>query len=252
MKALVAEDDNHTRRAIVEILEAEGWTVAAVGDGRSAVAAFRDAKADLVCLDVMMPILSGYDACREIRALDPEVPLLFISAKSEEIDKVLGLELGADDFIQKPFGVREFLARVSAVLRRSSRGRSRGAREAPDLDGMEPFRIGPWTIRPRELRAQRSVPQAPQVVDLTQREARMLALFYIRRGEAVGRDDFLRLCWDFEHIPVSRTLDQHLVALRRKLEEDPSKPRLLRTVPGVGYRYEADAVLSCGQASPPT
>jgi DNA-binding response OmpR family regulator len=241
MKALIAEDDNHTRRAIAEILRGAGWEVTAVADGRAAVSCFREFRPDLVCLDVMMPVLSGFDACREIRAMDRSVPLLFISAKSEEIDKVLGLELGADDFIQKPFGIREFLARVAAVLRRSARDSAvPDEREKPDLDGLEPFLFGPWTVRPRELRAQTgSVPDGgPRVVDLTRRETRMLGLLFLRCGEVVGRDDFFRLCWDFDNPPASRTLDQHMVALRRKLERDPSNPALIRTVPGAGYRYE--------------
>jgi len=253
MKALIAEDDNHTRRAIAEILRGAGWEVTAVADGRAAVTCFRDFRPDLVCLDVMMPVLSGFDACREIRAMDRAVPLLFISAKSEEIDKVLGLELGADDFIQKPFGVREFLARVAAVLRRSARDpAASGDRDKPDLDGMEPFPFGPWTVRPRELRAQVENAQGggPQlggtqlgikrVVDLSRREARILGLLFLRCGEVVGRDDFFRLCWDFDNPPASRTLDQHMVTLRRKLERDPTNPVLIRTVPGAGYRYERD------------
>ncbi|MFA6507265.1 MAG: response regulator transcription factor, partial [Treponemataceae bacterium] len=246
-KALVAEDDNHTRRAIVEILQGEGWEVTAVADGRGAVSAFRETRPDLVCLDIMMPILSGFDACREIRAIDRGVPLLFISAKSEEIDKVLGLELGADDFIQKPFGVREFLARVAAVLRRSVRGAEDRGLDPPDLDGLGPFRFGPWTIRPRELRAQRldgsafaGSTGAGRVIDLSRREARILALLYFRVGEVVDRDEFFRLCWEFDNPPVSRTLDQHMVALRRKLEENPAEPRLIRTVQGAGYRYEKE------------
>ncbi len=252
MKALVAEDDNHTRRAIAEILRGAGWEVTAVADGRAAITCFRDFRPDLVCLDVMMPVLSGFDACREIRAMDRAVPLLFISAKSEEIDKVLGLELGADDFIQKPFGVREFLARVAAVQRRSGREPAMADdRGKPDLDGMEPFSFGPWTVRPRELRAQVENSQGgntphdggiqrgvKRVIDLTRREARILGLLFLRCGEVVGRDDFFRYCWDFDNPPASRTLDQHMVALRRKLEEDPSKPLLIRTVPGAGYRYE--------------
>ena len=118
MKVLVAEDDEHTRNGLVEILEAEGYQTIAARDGKEAVELFEKERPDFICLDIMMPGTSGYDVCKQIRAVDENVPLIFISAKSEEIDKVLGLELGADDFIVKPFGVKEVVARIRAITRR--------------------------------------------------------------------------------------------------------------------------------------
>jgi two-component system alkaline phosphatase synthesis response regulator PhoP len=229
MKALIAEDDLYTRRALTEILKTEGWTVLAAPDGKSAAALFREHRPALVCLDVMMPGMSGYDVCREIRAIDPAVPVLFISAKSEEIDKVLGLELGADDFIVKPFGVREVLARIRAVLRRASAPALR-----PDWDSLDDFRFGPWLVRPRELRAQREA----RVLNLSAREVRILALLYRRTGQVVSREEFFRLCWELDNPPVSRTLDQHVAQLRKKIEDDPRNPVLICTVQGEGYRFE--------------
>ena len=118
MNILIAEDDQHTREALREVLAREGHTVTACADGRAALDTFLQQRADFVCLDIMMPQLSGYDVCRAIRRVDHLVPVLFLSAKSEEVDRVLGLELGADDFLSKPFGVREFLARIAAIVRR--------------------------------------------------------------------------------------------------------------------------------------
>lgn len=232
MNALIAEDDLYTREALRAIFEEDGWTVTAAADGSEAIKIFAPNTYDLVCLDVMMPGKSGYDVCRTIRKIDQRVPVLFISAKSEEIDKVLGLELGADDFVVKPFGVREVLARVHALVRRSS-----GANTAPAPIKNEEaiFDFGPWRIIPAELRAQKENIR----IDLLPRELSMLRLLASKSGKVVSRGDFFRECWDLENQPLSRTLDQHIALLRKKIEEKPAAPTLIRTVQGVGYRYEA-------------
>lgn len=266
MNALVAEDDLYTLEALKAILEGEGWTVTACADGAEAAAAFKPGSFDLVCLDVMMGGLSGYDVCRAVRRVDQRVPVLFISAKSEEIDKVLGLELGADDFVVKPFGVREVLARVHALVRRNSLAGA-GGDSAGALEGTgsgvqaarspasaasttecspadQPFTFGPWRIVPLELRAQRADPGiagGEARVDLLPREVSMLRLLVSRPGQVISRAQFFRACWDLENPPLSRTLDQHIVHLRRKLETQGGKPRLIRTVQGVGYRHEPEA-----------
>lgn len=232
MKALVAEDDLYTRQALLAILEEDGWTVTGAADGTQAIAAFAADTYDLVCLDVMMPGKSGYDVCRAIRKTDQRVPVLFISAKSEEIDKVLGLELGADDFVVKPFGVREVLARVHALVRRAALN---GETE-PAADGSAEFNFGPWRILPAELRAWNGTVR----VDLVPRELAMLALLESKKGQVVNRVQFFRECWELDQPPLSRTLDQHIAGLRKKIEADPASPRLIRTVQGVGYRYEAE------------
>ncbi len=255
MRALVAEDDLYTLEALKTILEGELWSVTACADGADAAAAFTPGSFDLVCLDVMMGGLSGYDVCRAIRRSDQRVPVLFISAKSEEIDKVLGLELGADDFIVKPFGVREVLARVHALVRRNRLGGTDGgdrevASQAAASEASEespadrPFTFGPWRVLPLELRAQRSDPGitgGEAKVDLLPREVSMLRLLVSRPGQVISRAQFFRACWDLENPPLSRTLDQHIVHLRRKLETQGGRPRLIRTVQGVGYRHEPEA-----------
>lgn len=237
MKALVAEDDGLTRRALAEILEAEGWTVRQAPEGATAVELFAEGGYQLVCLDVMMPKLSGYDVCRLIRQTDRAVPVLFISAKSEEIDKVVALELGADDFIVKPFGVREVLARIRAILRRSGWNPETTGPSTAASSTFDPlnFVIGPWRIDKAALRAF----QADAWVELTPREWNLLALLAERPGRVVSRADFWHRCWDLDTLPQSRTIDQHIAQLRKKLEVEPAEPRLIKTVQGVGYRYEA-------------
>ncbi len=225
MKVLVAEDDVNIRGGLVEILEAEGYAVVAVGDGAGALMEFGAHQPDFLLLDIMMPGLDGYEVCREVRRRDADVPIIFISAKSEEVDRVLGLELGADDFINKPFGVKEVIARIRAVTRRCMRDRPR--------DGGR-FRMDDLEVAPSELRARRD----GRVIDLSLRDVRILQTLHRNAGRVVDRETFFRECWGYEHIPNSRTLDQHVSKLRKRVELDPKQPRLIRTVHGVGYRYE--------------
>ncbi len=228
MKVLVAEDDGNIRQGLVEILEAEGYTVVSAPDGAAALMEFGAHSPDFVLLDIMMPGIGGYDVCREIRRRDADVPIIFISAKSEEVDRVLGLELGADDFINKPFGVKEVIARIRAVTRRCMRAR-------PQRD--ESFRMGDLEVTPSELRARRG----PQTIDLSLRDVRILQTLHGHTGKVVDRETFFRECWGYEHIPNSRTLDQHVSKLRKRIELDPKQPLIIRTVHGVGYRYEEDS-----------
>jgi len=175
----------------------------------------------------MMPGKDGYEVCRAIRKRNETVPIIFISAKSEEIDRVLGLELGADDFIMKPFGVREVVARIRAVTRRCmARGPANGSQS--------PFLFGDVTVYPAELRARRG----GEAIDLSLRDIAILRLLQEHKGEVVSRDAFFDACWGLDFVPNSRTLDQHISQLRKRLEADPKHPRLIRTVHGAGYRYE--------------
>lgn len=228
MKVLVAEDDHHMIEAIVDILEGEGYDVIAARDGQQALALFESHEPDFVCLDIMMPKVNGYDVCRAIRQGDQHVPVVFLSAKSEEIDKVLGLELGADDYIMKPFGVKEFVARVRAISRRCF-----ARKPKRDLD--EDFTMGDLTIMPSELRARRS---DEPTIELSLREIKILATLNSHRGKALSRDHLFRACWGGEHYPNSRTLDQHISQLRKKIERDPKAPTVIATVRGVGYRFD--------------
>lgn len=224
MKILLAEDDPVTRESLGELLTAEGYEVHAAADGLKAAEIWEKLAPDLILLDIMMPGASGYEVCRRIRGRDRRVPILFLSAKSEEIDVVLGLELGADDFIRKPFGKHELLARIRATLRRKHPGHGEA----------ESFDIGPWKIFPNRLEAIRGEGLS---VDLTGREVKILRLLNLRRGEVVTRDQLLNECWGLEYFPESRTLDQHILNLRKKLEDDPAAPRWIATVRGVGYRH---------------
>lgn len=225
MIILLAEDDAVTRAAVAELLEGEGHQVLAARDGREALDFWSSHRPGLVLLDIMMPHASGYEVCRTIRRDDRRTPVMFLSAKSEEVDVVLGLELGADDFVRKPFGKHELLARVRAVLRRHE-----ADNREPDFVG-----FGPWQIFPKRLLASRE----GRDVELTLREVKVIYLLTRRRGEVVTRDELLNECWGLEYYPESRTLDQHILNLRKKLEADPSKPVLIETVRGAGYRSPA-------------
>ncbi|MBI4607062.1 MAG: response regulator transcription factor [Planctomycetes bacterium] len=226
MRILVAEDDPRTRAGLKEILEAEGFQVTAAGDGLEALAAFELDRADFVCLDIMMPGMDGYELCRRLRSLSPTVPIIFISAKGEELDKVVGLELGADDFIVKPFGVKEVVARVRAVARRFL--------AASGTAGTASFRMGDLEVFPAELRARRG----EAAIDLSLRDVKILDLLHANRGKVLDRNTIFNRCWGIDYFPNSRTLDQQISQLRKRIEVDPRSPRIIRTVHGIGYRYD--------------
>jgi len=235
MKILIAEDDPKTREGLNATLQSEGYDTVLAADGNAALELFRSSNSQIACLDVMMPGMSGYDVCREIRKSDPDIPILFISAKSEEIDTVLGLELGADDFITKPFGVSELVARIRAVARRAyASGRAGSVPGSFTMRGLR--------IVPAELRAYRAADEedrAEQPIELGPRDVSILSLLFQREGQAVDRDTFFDVCWGYDHMPNSRSLDQHISQLRKKIERDPGIPEIIVTVHGVGYRYES-------------
>jgi len=225
MKVLIAEDDRFTREGLAEVLEGEGFRVVSAVDGSEAIRLFQLESPDFVCLDIMMPGRSGYEACRAIRAQSAEVPIIFISAKAEEFDRLVGFELGADDFIVKPFSVREVVARVRAVARRCC------ARQ-PSVPAE--FWMGDLRIIPAELRARRR----NGVIELSPRDVRILQLLHDHAGKALDRNTIFRIGWGEDYFPNSRTLDQHISQLRKRIEPDPRNPTLIQTVHGVGYRYE--------------
>ncbi|MHC4875396.1 MAG: response regulator transcription factor [Planctomycetota bacterium] len=227
MKILIAEDDRLTREGLVEVLRDEGYDVVSASDGGAAVREFRTAQPDFVCLDIMMPDQSGYEACRQIRAEAPDIPIIFISAKSEEIDRLVGFELGADDFIAKPFGVREVVARVRAVARRCFSRKEPEARE---------FQMDDLQVIPGELRARRD----ENIIELSPRDVAILQLLHANRGRALDRNTIFNHAWGEDYFPNSRTLDQHISQLRKRIEADPRSPRIIQTVHGVGYRYDVD------------
>lgn len=222
MKILIAEDDPLTLDALATCVESEGFTSLRAVDGRQAINLWRDNQPDLLCLDIMMPGIDGYEVCRRIRSSDQDVPILFLSAKNQDTDVVAGLDLGADDFIRKPFTRPEFMARIRAALRRTA-----GKREDQKFD------FGDLTIRPSSLLADR----CGKSIDLTPREVSILRLLHEHQGNPVSRDSFLDTCWGVDYFPDSRTLDQHIFLLRKKVETDPAYPVLIQTVRAVGYRY---------------
>lgn len=232
MKArlLIAEDDANIRLGLIATLESEGYAVTAASDGEQALKLFPQGKFDLVILDVMMPRQSGYEVCRELRSRKEAVPILFLTAKGEEVDKVVGLKLGADDYVLKPFGVHELLARVEALLRRARTKAAPAAAEMPPV-----FRLGPAEIDTRKYTAT----VAGRTVALTARELRLAAVFAAHPGEVLARDALLNAVWGVDYFGTTRTLDQHVAQLRKKIEVDPDAPRAILTVHGVGYRHEA-------------
>ncbi len=235
LRILVAEDDPHTRAALAELLRNEGHHVTEAADGRQAKSLFDADRPQLACLDVMMPGLSGYDLCRHFRAQNPEMPILFITAKAEEIDKVVGLELGADDYIVKPFGGKEVVARVRAVARRCFRN-PEPIKHPPGLSADE-FWMNDLQVIPRQLRARRGETS----IELTARELRILQLLASKPNEVVDREELFRIAWEETSIPNSRTIDQTISQLRKRIEQDSKRPTIIQTVYGVGYRFEPDS-----------
>lgn len=229
VKILVAEDDIHIRQGLMDTLESENYQVVGAGDGRQALGFFKNEPFDLVLLDIMMPGKSGYDVCRAIRSMDEEVSIIMLTAKGEEIDKVVGLQLGADDYITKPFGIHELLARISAVLRRTKR--EKPAQKDP-LKAR--FRFGEYEVNPAAFK----LSGQNRTVDLSKRELDLIQYFHDHSGEVLSRDSILNAVWGINYLGTTRTLDQHIAQLRKKVESDPSEPCLITTVHGVGYRYE--------------
>ena len=227
MKILIAEDDINILNGLAEIFETEGYHTITACDGKTALKRYWSEQPDFVCLDVMMPGMSGYDVCKEIRKEDSDVPVIFISAKGQELDKVVGLELGADDYITKPFGVREVAARIRAVTRRYLKG-------AEAQQGQQEFAMGDLTVIPTELRARRG----DSLIDLSLRDIKILKLLYNRTGKVVDRNMIFKQAWGYDRIPNSRSLDQHISQLRKRIEIDPQNPVIIKTVHGLGYRFD--------------
>jgi DNA-binding response OmpR family regulator len=229
-KILIAEDDANIRLGLVATLESDGYGVTAASDGVQALKLFPQEKFELVILDVMMPKASGYDVCRELRAKGARVPVLLLTAKGEEIDKVVGLKLGADDYVTKPFGVHELLARVEALVRR---GRSNGATD-PATELPPKFLFGTAEIDRRKFTATAN----GETQALTARELKLAELFATHAGQVLSRDALLNAVWGVEYLGTTRTLDQHVAQLRKKIVPAGGRDPIA-TVHGVGYRYDA-------------
>jgi two-component system alkaline phosphatase synthesis response regulator PhoP len=230
-RLLVVDDELNLARGIRENLEAEGYVVDVAADGLNALAKIRAEEFGLVILDVMLPGADGFTICETIRAEGRDTPVLFLSARSGGEDRIRGLEVGGDDYITKPFQLRELLLRVSAILRRRAR--------YDEMTALEPvLRFGGNEFDFRTFRG-RSADGAEQV--LTQKEALILRLLAERGGEVLWRDDILEKVWGDEVLPSSRTIDGFIVRLRKRFEADPERPQFIHTVRGVGYRFTAAA-----------
>jgi DNA-binding response OmpR family regulator len=226
---LVAEDDPDIRMGLVDTLESEGYQVLEAQNGLEAVKLFKLHDIDLLLLDIMMPEKSGYDVLREIRKEDNQVSVIMLTAKGEEIDKVLGLELGADDYITKPFGIHELLARISAVLRRSLRT----LQKVSDNKETQKF-FGGHVIDFKRYKFMKN----DMELDLSDREIKLIKVFYDHPDEVLSRDFLLDKVWGIDYSGTTRTLDQHIAQLRKKIEDHAADPKVITTVHGIGYRYQ--------------
>ncbi len=224
---LVVEDDDNIRNGLVALLTANGYAVTEAGDGAAGLRAFAQNRPDLVLLDVMMPGLNGYDVCRAIRKDDVRTPVVMLTAKDDEIDKVLGLELGADDYIVKPFGVHELLARLAAVLRRCSPSAPPNAPKAAHAE----FAFGGDRVDESRYELVR---KDGSRVGLSARELALLRTFAAQAGNVLTRDYLLNTVWGVSYFGSTRTLDQHIAQLRKKLTD----ARVIETLHGIGYRYQ--------------
>jgi DNA-binding response OmpR family regulator len=227
---LVVDDERTLRETLAESLETEGFVVVQAADGREAVNAFRRSQPDLILLDLMLPELSGTEVCRIIRS-ESGVPILMLTAKSAELDKVVGLELGADDYVTKPFSFRELLARIRALLRRSEQQSQTAETETVELGGVKVDLAGRRLLRGTEVLAVK-----PKAFEL-------LAFLIRNAGHVFTRDQLLERVWGYDYAGETRTVDVHVHWLRALIEDDPAIPVYLETVRGVGYvlrRPEAD------------
>lgn len=219
---LIVEDEPNMRLGLKDNLEFEGYKVSVTNDGSKGLAAIVSNHYDLVLLDVMLPELSGFDVCRIARERGVPTPIILLTAKGEEIDKVLGLELGADDYITKPFGLRELLARIKAVLRRGPNAK-KGSTEAL---------IGKMTVNFSSYIA--SVDQ--QQVKMSHKEFEILKYLWEHRNDTVSRYQLLEDIWGYNEQPTTRTVDNFILKLRQKVEQNPEDPQIILTVHGVGYK----------------
>ena len=221
-KILIIEDDRATRKALQQLLETEGFQVESASTGAEGLATFRAVKPNFVILDLRLPELGGQDVCRQIRKESEEVPILILTGSAGEVDRVLLLELGADDYVTKPFSPKELVARVRAVLRR--------ARRAP---AVEQLNFGDTFVDFQKMevfRAGRPVAMAPQ-------EFKLLKYFSQNPERVISRDQMLSEVWGYNSYPSTRTVDSHILSLRQKLEKDPANPIHFVTVHHVGYKF---------------
>jgi DNA-binding response OmpR family regulator len=222
-RILIVEDEPAMVAGLRDNFEYEGYEVISANDGVAGLERALADHPDLVVLDVMMPRMSGLDVCKQLKAKRPTLPIIMLTARGQEVDKVVGLELGADDYVTKPFSIRELIARVKAVLRRAS----------PPSVAPEIYRFGDVEVNIRKSEVRRA--GAP--VELSGREFELLAYFVAHPAETLSRDRLLDAVWGYDNYPNTRTVDTHILHLRQKLEPNPEEPRLFLTVHGSGYKF---------------
>lgn len=228
-RILIVEDDPEIAKVVAVNLEDLGLETEHVTNGKAGLQKAQTGSYALVILDIMLPGLDGLSACSRIREKDPVLPILILSARSEEIDRVVGLEIGADDYLTKPFSVRELTARVKALLRRSQAGRQ----ETSDSDDRGTIAFDDLTLDPDK----RKVTLAGRTIELTVKEFDLLLLFVRNPGRAYSRTDLLNLVWGYQFQGYEHTVNTHINRLRGKIEADPGHPKYLKTLWGVGYRF---------------
>jgi DNA-binding response OmpR family regulator len=222
-KILIVEDEPNMVSGLRDNFEFEGYQVISAPDGVSGLERALSESPDLVILDVMMPRMSGLDVCKHLKSKKPAIPIIMLTARGQEVDKVVGLELGADDYVTKPFSIRELLARVKAVLRRAG--------SAPRQ--VEKYSFGDVEVNVRSCQ----VSKRGKEMDFSSKEFELLKFFLHHPGETLSRDRLLEEVWGYDHFPTTRTVDAHIVRLRQKVEPKPDEPRFILTVHGTGYKF---------------
>jgi two-component system, OmpR family, alkaline phosphatase synthesis response regulator PhoP len=226
MKILLVEDEEGLIFTLTDRLESEGYQVTAARDAVAGLTIGLDNSFDVIILDIMLPKKNGFDVCRELRGKGVATPILMLTAKGETIDKVVGLRLGADDYLTKPFEVIELLARIEALLRRSTN---------TVANSLESYAFGDVEVDFRRAEVKKN----HAAVDLSAMEFKLLQYFIEHRGEVLKRDELLDEVWGYDAMPTTRTVDVHIAWLRQKLEENPRYPQFIQTVHGLGYKFTA-------------
>ena len=222
-KVLIVEDDQAMAVALRDGFSYEGYAVEVARDGQTGLRMAQEKGLDLVILDVMLPRMSGLDVCRQLRGAGNTTPIIMLTARGQEIDKVLGLKTGADDYVTKPFSFLELMARVEAVLRRASKS----------SEAVESAAFGDIELDFKSLEAKK----AGRPLELSPREFKIMRYFVERRGEVISRDQLLDHVWGYEGLPLTRTVDMHIAKLRQKIEDTPGDPHYIITVHRVGYKF---------------
>jgi DNA-binding response OmpR family regulator len=226
-KILIIEDEEDLVKGLKINLVDEGYEVDFALNGKVGLEKALKEKHDLILLDIMLPAINGLEICKELRRKNIDIPIIMLTAKGEEIDKVIGLEIGADDYISKPFGIRELLARIKAHLRRENRGNE----SVPELIQLKSLAIDFGHFK---------VIRKNEEIDLTSLEVDVLRYLIGQNGRVVSRDNLLDKIWGYEKFPTTRTIDNHILKLRKKVEDDPNHPKHILTVYGGGYRFIID------------